>query len=469
MIYPTLEELLLRIEPISYEEIIIPDDVSWKRDWYAVVRTGDEENPVNFFFVSEAEMEDSIIYDQEERAYIIDKNVKYYISATDEPAIETIDNLEALYNNGKLHRDDGPALKTTDGLGWFHHGLRHRTDGPAEIFSNGLEFYWLCDQGISKDRFDRIVSESDIKCEKRHGNYNISIYKKGTDVYHCEDMPSHINSTSKTWYKNGIMHRDDGPAFENIYGTKYWVSDGFYHRLDGPAYINGNHSEYWVDGLKVSEETVKSYMAAKIEKEDKEYLSYNKILNILAHSKSPLVRSHASRNHNTPMDILELLSKDSSAIVRTHVATNPAISLCILHELMKDKSKMVSDAAEEAFNNYKKSLTRTDTYIERLLNESAEPTKIPYLKPIDFGVTRVNVKEPFFSYTEAKHEGRQSIDDQNQTDNKVIKEESGEWIAPLLALSAAGIISIFSNKKRTVKAVNKTLKKEEYEFTRNVN
>jgi hypothetical protein len=40
--------------------------------------------------------------------------------------------------NGKNHRDDGPAVIYSDGRKfWFQHGKRHRTDGPAIIYPNG--------------------------------------------------------------------------------------------------------------------------------------------------------------------------------------------------------------------------------------------------------------------------------------------------------------------------------------------
>lgn len=45
------------------------------------------------------------------------------------------------------------------------------------------------------------------------------------------------------WYKDGRLHREDGPAVEMLDGTKHWWVDGKRHRLDGPAVE-------WVDGTK---------------------------------------------------------------------------------------------------------------------------------------------------------------------------------------------------------------------------
>jgi hypothetical protein len=39
---------------------------------------------------------------------------------------------------GKLHREDGPAVEYTDGGGeWWIHGINHREGGPAAVFCDG--------------------------------------------------------------------------------------------------------------------------------------------------------------------------------------------------------------------------------------------------------------------------------------------------------------------------------------------
>jgi hypothetical protein len=40
---------------------------------------------------------------------------------------------------------------------------------------------------------------------------------------------------AKSYFKDGVLHRDDGPAVEALNGDNYWVSDGKLHREDGPA------------------------------------------------------------------------------------------------------------------------------------------------------------------------------------------------------------------------------------------
>jgi hypothetical protein len=42
--------------------------------------------------------------------------------------------------DGKLHREDGPAVEWADGMKeWWVNGLRHRTDGPAVTYPDGSE------------------------------------------------------------------------------------------------------------------------------------------------------------------------------------------------------------------------------------------------------------------------------------------------------------------------------------------
>jgi hypothetical protein len=71
--------------------------------------------------------------------------------------------------NGKLHRENGPAVEWSDGgKTWYRNGQCHREDGPADEYPNG----------------------------------------------------------GKYWYQNGRLHREDGPAIEESDGGKSWYRDG---------------------------------------------------------------------------------------------------------------------------------------------------------------------------------------------------------------------------------------------------
>ena len=71
--------------------------------------------------------------------------------------------------NGKLHREDGPAVELFNGCkSWYLHGQRHREDGPA----------------------------------------------------------SEYPGRSRSWYIRDERHRMDGPAIELVNGSKFWYFEG---------------------------------------------------------------------------------------------------------------------------------------------------------------------------------------------------------------------------------------------------
>ncbi len=100
------------------------------------------------------------------------------------------DGTQEWYQNGKRHRDDGPAMVYPSGTEvWYQNGKRHRDDGPAVVY-------------LDED-----------------GN--------------------------QRWYQNGKRHRYDGPAEIWVNGTEVWYQNGTFHRDDGPAVSLANGTEYW--------------------------------------------------------------------------------------------------------------------------------------------------------------------------------------------------------------------------------
>jgi hypothetical protein len=45
---------------------------------------------------------------------------------------------------------------------------------------------------------------------------------------------------SKSWYRNGQCHREDGPAVEYANGDKEWYQNGKLRREDGPVIEDAN-------------------------------------------------------------------------------------------------------------------------------------------------------------------------------------------------------------------------------------
>ena len=95
----------------------------------------------------------------------------------------------------ELHREDGPALESSDGSrSWYINGVYRREDGPAIEMSSG----------------------------------------------------------KKMWYINGKLHRLDGPAIIHSDSMKEWYQNNELHRLGGPAieYPDG-HGSWLVSGTRV--------------------------------------------------------------------------------------------------------------------------------------------------------------------------------------------------------------------------
>ena len=63
------------------------------------------------------------------------------------------------YLNGKLHREDGPAIEYANGTkSWFLNGKRHREDGPAIEYDNGYKAWYLNDEEVTEEEHKRMTS-----------------------------------------------------------------------------------------------------------------------------------------------------------------------------------------------------------------------------------------------------------------------------------------------------------------------
>jgi hypothetical protein len=60
---------------------------------------------------------------------------------------------------------------------------------------------------------------------------------------------------TKQWFRDGELHRVNGPAIEYANGDRVWFFKGHLHRTNGPAveYINGD--KYWyLNGVEYPED-----------------------------------------------------------------------------------------------------------------------------------------------------------------------------------------------------------------------
>jgi len=61
--------------------------------------------------------------------------------------------------NGKLHREDGPAIEFASGdKAWFLNGVRHREDGPAIEYAYGYKAWYINGKYLTKAEFNLKVN-----------------------------------------------------------------------------------------------------------------------------------------------------------------------------------------------------------------------------------------------------------------------------------------------------------------------
>jgi hypothetical protein len=67
---------------------------------------------------------------------------------------------------GKLHRENGPAVEWNDGeKEWFVDGLRHRTDGPAREWANGFKEWYINNTPLNESQFYDLIKGRTVTIE----------------------------------------------------------------------------------------------------------------------------------------------------------------------------------------------------------------------------------------------------------------------------------------------------------------
>ena len=68
--------------------------------------------------------------------------------------------------NGKLHREDGPAIEYANGAVeyWYFDGKLHREDGPAVTYANGEKFWYVNGDLKKVDKPTGKCTEAFLRC-----------------------------------------------------------------------------------------------------------------------------------------------------------------------------------------------------------------------------------------------------------------------------------------------------------------
>lgn len=150
------------------------------------------------------------------------------------PAVVYTDGSEEWYFGDVLHRADGPAIYYVDEDGeryeYYNHGQRHRLNGPAVIDTeDGKLLYFACGQEFTEEEYER--------------GY-VGIKKDG-----CTEWIKVGDDVERLMY-----HRENGPAVKHSNGAESWYWNGLLHREDGPAYINDGVEKYFLHAVEYSKE-----------------------------------------------------------------------------------------------------------------------------------------------------------------------------------------------------------------------
>jgi hypothetical protein len=64
------------------------------------------------------------------------------------------------YLNGKLHREDGPAIEwASGGKRWYLNDELHREDGPAIEWASGGKYWYLNGKYVTEEEHKRLTSK----------------------------------------------------------------------------------------------------------------------------------------------------------------------------------------------------------------------------------------------------------------------------------------------------------------------
>ena len=81
------------------------------------------------------------------------------------------------WSNGKLHREDGPAVEFTNGdKYWFLNDKRHREDGPAMVRPNGNNSWWINGKRLTEKAFNN-RHNVELTLEEISEKFNIPLDK----------------------------------------------------------------------------------------------------------------------------------------------------------------------------------------------------------------------------------------------------------------------------------------------------
>ncbi len=81
-----------------------------------------------------------------------------------EYTVKVYNNRTEWYQNGKLHRLDGPAVEWANGdKSWFQNGQYHRLNGPAIEWVDGGKEWWIKGEQLTRDQFNQRANPKPVE------------------------------------------------------------------------------------------------------------------------------------------------------------------------------------------------------------------------------------------------------------------------------------------------------------------
>jgi hypothetical protein len=191
----------------------------------------------------------------------------------------TASEMNGYFENGKLHREDGPAYLVKKMLAPSYVPAKEDYWRDENPYFESMAQYFPKDvhapssKATKYERYLRAVKECWSKngladradgpaltrCDGSQEYYKNGLLHRedGPAIIHVSKYVTHIQEQNgikkeidQYWYKEGKIHRNDGPAIIYSNGDQVYYKEGQVHREDGPAKIFANgREEYYKNGL----------------------------------------------------------------------------------------------------------------------------------------------------------------------------------------------------------------------------
>jgi hypothetical protein len=108
-----------------------------------------------------------------------------------------------------------------------------------------------------------------------------SVMWRRNGVLHREDGPAYERDDgTRRYYRQGVLHREDGPAVVHPDGTCLWFRHGILQREDGPPVVFGNGTREWFWGATSYREN--EPQATPPQEQEADPLEIEKMMEIIA-------------------------------------------------------------------------------------------------------------------------------------------------------------------------------------------